>query len=115
MITSFRDPNGKTCVTADRVFRLINPEGVRDLQSFLSSPAAAQFCRSNQVARVSFLEGAAKEQALLNSTVHSIYLENEYASIAEHERIPFPSFPHEWPPDVLCRRHVNAGSCGRSC
>lgn len=76
---SFRDPGGHVSVSKDRVVRTVLPEGRSNLNAYLNSPAAHRFVESGS----------------LIST-----LPIDEVSV-EHPRIPFPSYPHEWPAAML--------------
>ena len=102
MEISFRDPGGRTCLVDNRVLRVVNKKGLCDLEAFLHSSSSARFVESDQLVNTSFLSAAATEEVLKREQVRSIYADLEGGSIVEHERIPFPSFPYEWPPEMLC-------------
>jgi SAM-dependent methyltransferase len=80
---SFRDPSGRTLVGPNRVLREVTSDGWQDLACFLQSPLARE------------LEA---EDAIVSTRIIS---ETEHLRILEHERIPFPSYPFEWPPGML--------------
>ncbi len=101
MQISLRDPGGQTCLVDNRVLRVVNKEGLRDLAAFLRSSSSARFVESDQLVNTSFLGTTAMAAVLQHEEVHSIYEEFEGASIVEHERVPFPSFPYECPPEML--------------
>lgn len=101
MQISLRDPGGQTCLVDNRVLRVVNKEGLRDLAAFLRSSSSARFVESDQLVNTSFLGTTATAAVLQHEEVRSIYEDFEGASIVEHERVPFPSFPYEWPPEML--------------
>ena len=101
MEISLRDPGGQTCLVDNRVLRVVNKKGLNDLAGFLCSSSSAWFVKSKQLVNRSFLSATATEEVLKYAEVRSIYSNLEGASIVEHERIPFPSFPYEWPPEML--------------
>jgi SAM-dependent methyltransferase len=80
---SFRDPAGKLFRRGDRILRTVNLSGIADLEAFLGSPVAQQLTAEGKVVGTRRLQ-ATNREALL-----------------EHDRIPFPSFPYEWPPEML--------------
>jgi SAM-dependent methyltransferase len=80
---SFRDPGGRTVVSPDRVIREVTPYGWPDLECFLNSPLSRE------------LEG---EGRIVTTQIVS---ETEQLRIFEHDRIAFPSYPFEWPPEML--------------
>src|SRR5712692_8026377 len=101
MQISLRDPGGQTCLVDNRALRVVNKKGLRDLAAFLRCSSSARFVESDQLVNTSFLGTTAMAAVLQHEEVRSIYEEFEGASIVEHERVPFPSFPYEWPPEML--------------
>jgi SAM-dependent methyltransferase len=81
---SFRDPAGFTFREDGRFLRAVRPAAFDTLSQFLSTPLARNWMES----------GRFVETHPLNSTVEGYQL-------VEHERIAFPSFPEEWPPEML--------------
>ncbi|HWC76858.1 MAG TPA: class I SAM-dependent methyltransferase, partial [Blastocatellia bacterium] len=54
-----------------------------------------------RVVRTDFL-GINSVEGLLNDPhLNDLHLEAEGSALVEHERIPFQSFPYEWPPEML--------------
>src|SRR5260370_32383753 len=102
MEISFRDPGGRTCLVDNRVLRVVNKKGLCDLEAFLHVSFLDRVGESEQLVNDWFLSAAATEEVLKREKVRSIYADLEGGSIVEHERISFPSFPYEWPPEMLC-------------
>lgn len=97
---SFRDPGGRLVLVRDRVLRFVNAAGLDDVRALLASPAAQSL----------FAAGALVPSRILErDEVHRLDGDAELRSLSaskpnlvlEHERIPFPSFPYEWPPEML--------------
>ena len=101
MNVSFRDPGGRLLAFEHGVIRFIKQPFESELRAFLTSSAAQQFAESGVLARTRFLDGAALDKLLENQKIKSIYDEFEPSAVVEHERIPFQSFPYEWPPEML--------------
>lgn len=78
---SFRDPAGSVSITKDRVLRTVYPDGLPNLRMWLESPAIRRFVDEGRA--------AATTQVQANPTV------------VEHPRIPFISYPWEWPAAML--------------
>lgn len=76
---SFRDPGGSVRITHDRVIRTVFPEGEPNLNACLDSPAARRFVEAGALIETLPLAG----------------------DQVEHPRIPFISYPWEWPPAML--------------
>ncbi len=103
---SFRDPAGAVLATRERVLRVVNRAGMGDLQAFLSAPAGIRWMCSGAVAPTSIVDGEERQALLEDPALASLYAAVKGEAILEHERIPFPSFPYEWPPEML---HAAAG------
>jgi SAM-dependent methyltransferase len=80
---SFRDPGGRVVIRDGRVLREVNPAGLACLDAALDSAAAR-----SEIERGRFVK----------STLIS---RDDSGATLEHEAIPFPSFPYEWPPEML--------------
>ena len=83
-LCSFRDPSARVVVTSGRVLRVATgPEG-QSIKEFLESRLAEA------------LEAEGK-------LVHTRLCDRADAGslVWEHERVPFPSYPYEWPPEML--------------
>jgi len=76
---SFRDPAGTLFEDGGRILRSVNEDARATLEAFLETGTA---------------RGATDRGAL----VRSIRLDE---GLYEHERIPFPSYPYEWPAEML--------------
>ncbi|MBZ5594944.1 MAG: SAM-dependent methyltransferase [Acidobacteriia bacterium] len=86
-VVSFRDPAGRLLLRDGRIFRLVRREALPDLEHFLESAAAQRLTADGRLVRTIAVEkpaGQTGEEAWY-----------------EHERIPFPSYPYEWPPEML--------------
>jgi SAM-dependent methyltransferase len=87
---SFRDPGGYVFRSGSRLFRAVESSAFETLHQFLASPVAREFIASRKLVSTDFPDPL------------------EFASefppdfhLAEHERVAFPSFPAEWPPEML--------------
>ncbi|HEY4086975.1 MAG TPA: class I SAM-dependent methyltransferase [Bryobacteraceae bacterium] len=78
---SFRDPAGSVSITEDRVLRTVYPEGLENLRMWLESPGVQRFVSEGRAVATTQIEA--------NPT------------IVEHPRIPFISYPWEWPAAML--------------
>ncbi len=94
--TSFRDPAGMLFMTEGRVFRAVSPEGLEDLAAFLCSRAGRRALDARQIAATG--EVASEEAHRL---LDAQGLSPATYTLFEHERIPFPSYPYEWPPEMF--------------
>lgn len=97
---SFRDPAGQVIQLDGRVLRLITSTATADTELFLQSTVATNFFESRQLVQTA-------KQPLLDvlAFLHERRIEtteNAMSGMAlEHERIPFVSYPSEWPPEML--------------
>jgi SAM-dependent methyltransferase len=76
-----------------RVYRAVTLAGERDFAAFLASPPAAGLLSSGRIVSSTSVTGARREHLLAGRS--------DAALLLEHERIPFPSYPAEWPPEML--------------
>ncbi|MGO9259638.1 MAG: class I SAM-dependent methyltransferase [Bryobacteraceae bacterium] len=80
-----------------RIFRVVNAAGVDDLTAFLNSPSAQAAVRAGTVVRSDLLSG----EILERPSIRAFFEHSSGRLLLEHERIAFPSFPYEWPPEML--------------
>jgi hypothetical protein len=88
---SFRDPAGGVFHLGDRVLRYLTPRGLDDFEA---------------LERSGLLEVLLDEGALVPTRRVSLAAvpapgEERPAAVLEHERIPFVSYPYEWPFELL--------------
>lgn len=74
-----------------RVLRVVNKPDEGDLSAFLASRVGHRLCESGVFVRT--------ERVSAGSTNMPASLGE--CSVYEHELIPFPSYPYEWPPEML--------------
>jgi SAM-dependent methyltransferase len=101
MSVSLRDPGGRVCLVDNRVIRIVNSEGLSDLHAFLSSAVSTELGRSEKLVKTRFLDAKATAEILEQEEVRHVYEQSPGATIIEHERVPFSSFPYEWPAEML--------------
>src|SRR5258705_1914599 len=87
---SFRHPAGTVLRSAGRILRSVEPGSVAEFEAFLASQAARGATKAGRLVTSARL--SSKEAAALNLGSGAIF---------EHEPIPFPSYAHEWPPEML--------------
>src|SRR5579862_6841338 len=90
LLRSFRDPSGAVLRYQGRILRTVKPEGTADLEGFLATRTAREAMESGKLVRSVRISPA---------EVPELALDADY--LLEHERIPFPSYPYEWPPEML--------------
>ncbi len=84
-----------------RVLRALDAASVPDFEAFLETPAAHDFVARKQL--VSTRRLAESEVAALRESPkwQSLFAARQPQAVFEHERIPFRSYPYEWPPEML--------------
>ncbi len=93
--TSFRDPAGQLLISNNRVFRAIFESGGKDIEAFLASRAAKQFINDGCIVDAQIPDPMQVTSILPESFTSSAEI------ILEHDNIFFPSYPIEWPPEML--------------
>ena len=98
---SFRDPAGQLFRFPGHLVRAVLPAGVADLNAFLASAAARKFTESGSLVRTEVLSPERLSQAIGAESAKSLGADFPGATFLEHERVEFPSFPYEWPAEML--------------
>jgi SAM-dependent methyltransferase len=100
VIASFRDPAGRVLAVDGRILRLVHRgAGDSDLDAFLASPAAREFLATGRIVATRVLDE--RERAALCADPRLANAARDAATILEHERLLFPSYAYEWPPEML--------------
>ena len=89
---SFRDPESRVFYSGDGVFRALSDDGLSDFRALASTKLYERFAGDGRLVETNLLEGA---DGLPEGLV------KEAAGVLEHERIPFVSYPYEWPFSML--------------
>jgi SAM-dependent methyltransferase len=97
---SFRDPAGRLFRVGERVIRIVNSKGAADLEAFLASSTSRRFVEEGRLIGTRILDPAVVACDVEFAGIRSD-LQTEGSLILEHDRIPFQSFPYEWPPEML--------------
>ena len=101
MIASFRDPAGRLLFVDDRVVRVIQPAAADELKAVLTSGEIKNFLATGKLVRTEFLDVNASEKLSARPEVRAALEDFGPHVFVEHERIPFATFPYEWPPEML--------------
>jgi SAM-dependent methyltransferase len=88
---TFRDPAGAVLRFNGRILRLVRPEFVGETEAFLQTRTAGEAVESGMLI---------SSERLSSDAVVSLDLDSKQA-VYEHESIPFPSYPYEWPAEML--------------
>jgi len=100
-VPSFRDPAGRLIVAEGRVLRWISHAHRGEFEAFLTSSMVQKRMEAGQIVTHRVLESSeAYEFARKYELTESVDI-TKSDLVLEHERIPFPSFPYEWPPEML--------------
>ncbi len=100
LASSFRDPSGFCFQFEKRILRAVTPEGLSDLEVFLNSETAREFTGKEALISTWKLNDSAVTE--LRTALGSQKILSGKEAVFEHERVAFPSFPYEWPPEMLC-------------
>jgi len=101
LVGSFRDPDGCLLSSDGRILRLVRESATPQIKMFLSSTTAREFGSTGRLVRTEVLGPAAVEEQLGNTAFQDAFCRVHPGMVLEHERIPFPTFPYEWPPEML--------------
>ena len=98
---SFRDPAGSVLRYGERVLRVVNPIGVADLSAFLASASGQKLMAGGKVVATRELNPEERQGVLGDAGVGELFDARGGQMVLEHERIAFPSYPYEWPAEML--------------
>jgi 2-polyprenyl-3-methyl-5-hydroxy-6-metoxy-1,4-benzoquinol methylase len=98
---SFRDPAGRLFVVQGRIVRAINAAGAQDFNAFMASSAARKLTDGGQLVRSHVLNSRVALDMVHKAFQRNGFDESDAALFVEHEKIEFPSYPHEWSPGML--------------
>ncbi len=90
---SFRDPGGRLYRLPKRIIRAVEASHLKDLELFLNTHAATEATARGQLVTSTHVPARDRQDLALP--------EKEAGTLWEHERISFPSFPYEWPAEML--------------
>jgi 2-polyprenyl-3-methyl-5-hydroxy-6-metoxy-1,4-benzoquinol methylase len=100
-VSSFRDPEGCCFVWGQRILRIVHPTVLGEIEPFLASPTAARFVAARQLISTRKLSAAELDQLRQSEGFAELARRHEIGAVFEHERVVFPSYPYEWPPEML--------------
>ncbi len=98
---TFRDPGGTLVHTGGEVLRVINARGLRDLSAFMQSGVATEFMKCGDLVETTLASPAESQQLLSDPAFRAIYTGQDGQAILRHKKVWFPSYPHEWPAEML--------------
>lgn len=94
---SFRDPDGCLFVLPNRVVRLIKESAAAEIRGLIESPWFRKLIDAKQVVESRILPNDESQEFLIRCRG----MVGHDGLVLEHERVDFPSFPYEWPPEML--------------
>ncbi|HSB28091.1 MAG TPA: hypothetical protein VLE19_09550, partial [Pyrinomonadaceae bacterium] len=97
VVVSFRDPGGHLVINGKRVLRVIAESHREAVETFLQTPLSAALI-GDQIL-ISTKPVRDSEVGAFVGDISS--LESVAPLVVEHRYIEFPSYPYEWPPDML--------------
>jgi hypothetical protein len=92
---------GCCCVFEQGVVRLVGAESVAEFEGFLKTRAAHDYLAKKQLVSTRRLDEVEIAGRYASTALESIMAARPNAAVFEHERILFPSYPQEWPPEML--------------
>jgi len=99
--SSFRDPAGGVFRYRERILRVVNPLGQSDLNAFLESKAGKKALADGKVAGSRILTESETAELIKDREIAGLYAAHRGQMLVEHDAISFPSYPYEWPPEML--------------
>lgn len=88
---SFRDPDGRVFLAREGVYRALSEAGLADWRALADSPLLDELTAEGLLVKTE-LAGETGTGAAIAET-----LPTEPAAVLSHERIPFVTYPYEWP------------------
>jgi 2-polyprenyl-3-methyl-5-hydroxy-6-metoxy-1,4-benzoquinol methylase len=85
----------------DRVLRLVNGDGARELQSFLATRVAQDFTAAGRLVKTKVLDRTTDPAPFQRPEILDLLNPDVEQVLLEHERVAVRSFPYEWPPEML--------------
>jgi hypothetical protein len=98
---SFRDPGGVVIALRGRIFRILNAQAQGESSAFRSLPAATKSVESGELVRTWDVDPVETAALMDDPTFRHAFDAVGGVQVVEHERVPFPSYPYEWPPEML--------------
>src|SRR2546421_2830947 len=98
---SFRDPEGQVFSFNQRILRFVSSDGLSSFDAFKGSKAYQQFSESGRLVQTRQLEDSVLANLASDDCLEPMLSPQNRTAVLEHERIVFPSFPYEWPPEML--------------
>jgi 2-polyprenyl-3-methyl-5-hydroxy-6-metoxy-1,4-benzoquinol methylase len=98
---SFRDPAGRLFFMGERVIRVVNGAAVAQLEACLASHSVRRLVAAGRLVATEALSHLQLTELCSYDASLDFFATGFDGVAVEHERIPFRSFPYEWPPEML--------------
>jgi SAM-dependent methyltransferase len=98
---SFRDPDGRLFIYEGRILRAVSASGRASLEAFASSAALRKLRDEGGAVGAQVLSPEQADAVLADARARQIYQSCAGGLLVEHDAIPFPSYPAEWPAEML--------------
>ena len=98
---SFRDPSGQVVMSKDRILRVAKAEGREVLTAFLNSGLGQQLAEAGLIVGTEPLSDSEAAELIQSGNLSPSGAALAGGSFFEHERVPFTSYPFEWPHEML--------------
>ena len=89
---SFRDPHSRVFAREGHVFRALSEEGLASWNALVATDLFRRFLATGSLVETELLDGGAAFEDARRSG---------FAALLRHERVPFVSYPYEWPFGML--------------
>ncbi len=98
---SFRDPGGSVFAAKGRIFRIINQSSQEELYGIWETQTVGNLIDTGRLVQSRVADREAVEDLLADENYGNETMDVRNSFVVEHEKIPFVSFPYEWPPEML--------------
>ena len=100
-LPSFRDPAGRLVNAEGRILRWISPSHREEFEASAGSPVVRRGIEHGQIISYHVLDPSEARELAERYELTEPGATDRGELVLEHERVPFPSFPYEWPPEML--------------
>jgi SAM-dependent methyltransferase len=98
---SLRDPSGELLEVQGKLIRFVDENAMGELEAAFHSPIFKKLCEDKQFPATRWLDAEERNHYLALSEDGIVREASRISAALEHERVFFPSFPHEWPAEML--------------
>lgn len=104
-INSFRDPDGRVYINDKHVLRIVTEKGVPFYYEFFTSDFSQKLIAEQRLINTNILDKHQADSLLEQDEDFRDYFNSDSQHnkglIVEHEKVPFISYPYEWPIEML--------------